>query len=82
MKVIVNTSACVGHARCQHVAPELFTLDDNGYIATATFDVPAGQEALAQRAVRACPERALGVVDGFPIRMPPRAGNPGPRVGK
>jgi ferredoxin len=65
MKVVVNTSACVGHARCQHVAPELFTLDDNGYIATTSFEVPPGLEALAQRAVRACPEGALRVVDGL-----------------
>jgi len=63
MKVIVNRSACVGHARCQHVAPDLFTLDEDGYIARASFDVPAGQEALARRGVRACPERALSVGD-------------------
>lgn len=61
MKIIVNAGVCVGHARCHHVAPELFKLDDNGYIATATFDVPLGQEALAQRAVRACPEGVLSV---------------------
>ena len=63
MKIIVNTSGCVGHARCHHVAPELFVLDDNGYIATTTFEVPAGQEALARRGARACPERALTVAE-------------------
>lgn len=63
MKIIVTTSACVGHARCHHVAPELFALDENGYIATTTFEVPAGQEAQARRGVRACPERALSVAD-------------------
>ena len=67
MKVIVNHAACVGHARCQHVAATLYTLDDNGYIASSSFDVPAGDEALARRGARACPERALTVVeDGAP----------------
>ena len=69
MKVVVNASACVGHARCQHMAPEFFTLDDNGYIATTTtFAVAPGREALAQRAVRACPEGALSVVVGVVLR--------------
>jgi ferredoxin len=63
MKVIVNRSACVGHARCHHVAPELFALDDDGYIASTSFEVPAGQEALARRGVCACPERALSIVE-------------------
>lgn len=63
MRVIVNRSACVGHARCHHVAPELFALDDDGYIASASFEVPTGQEALARRGVRACPERALSIVE-------------------
>jgi ferredoxin len=63
MKVIVNRSACVGHARCHHVAPELFELDDDGYIASTSFEVPAGQEALARRGVRACPERVLSIVE-------------------
>nr|WP_315182997.1 ferredoxin [uncultured Albidiferax sp.] len=74
MKVVVNTAACVGHARCQHVAPELFTLDDNGYIATTSFEVPPGLEALAQRAVRACPEGALSVEDAWVPRPRPGAG--------
>jgi ferredoxin len=63
MKVIVNRIACVGHARCHHVAPELFALDDDGYIASTSFEVPTGQEALARRGVRACPERALSIVE-------------------
>lgn len=63
MKVVVDAPACVGHARCHHVAPALFALDDNGYIAIATFEVPAGQEGLARRGARACPERALTVVE-------------------
>lgn len=59
MRIIVDRSACVGHARCQHVAQELVHADENGYIGADSFDVPAGQEALARRMVLACPEQAL-----------------------
>jgi len=63
MKIIINTSACVGHARCQMIAPALHTLDGNGYnTLTRSVDVPLGMEALATRSVRACPERALTIM--------------------
>lgn len=61
MKIIVKRTLCSGHARCASVAPELFRLDDDGYIAMEDFEVPAGQEELARKGARACPERALRV---------------------
>jgi ferredoxin len=64
MKIIVNTAACVGHARCNVIAPELFPLDAHGYNTVATaVEVPAGLESLARRSVRACPERVLTIVE-------------------
>lgn len=63
MKIIVDRNSCVGHARCHHVAPELIRLDENGYIAIDSVEVPAGQEALARRTTRACPEQALRMVE-------------------
>lgn len=62
MKVLIRSEACAGHARCNHVAPALYPLDDNGYIDTAGFDVQLGQEILARRGARACPERIIQVV--------------------
>lgn len=61
MKIIANKSLCSGHARCAAVAPDIFDLDDDGYIDFDEKVVPAGQEALARRGVRACPERALSL---------------------
>lgn len=61
MKIRINKAACVGHARCAAIAPELFTLNDDGYIAVTEIDVPPGQEALARRGARACPERIIVV---------------------
>lgn len=59
MKIRVRPGMCSGHARCAAVAPDLFALDEDGYIAFTEKEVPAGQEAAALRGVRACPERAL-----------------------
>jgi ferredoxin len=61
MKIRVNKPECVGHARCAAIAPDIFVLDDNGYIAVDSIDVPPGREALARRGARACPERILTI---------------------
>jgi ferredoxin len=63
MKIAIDKANCVGHARCAAIAPELFLLDSEGYIAIEGFDVPEGQEALARRAAKACPERVISVVE-------------------
>lgn len=61
MKIKIDRKRCQGHARCIAIAPQVFKLDDNGYISQDEIDVPADQEALARRAVRACPERILKI---------------------
>jgi ferredoxin len=63
MKIVIDTGNCVGHARCAAIAPELFLLDPEGYIAIEGFDVPPEQETLARRAAKACPERVISVVE-------------------
>lgn len=61
MKIIVKRALCSGHARCASVSPELFRLNDDGYIDMDDFEVSPGQEELARKGARACPERALRV---------------------
>ncbi|MGA0018568.1 MAG: ferredoxin [Steroidobacteraceae bacterium] len=63
MKIIANKQRCSGHARCAAMAEQLFELDDNGYIGFTTKVVQPGEEETARRGVRACPERALKLVD-------------------
>jgi ferredoxin len=74
MKIAVNRVLCCGHARCNATAPTLFHLTDDGYIDTDGFDVKPGDEALARKGARACPERAIRVVDepGDPPKENPR----------
>jgi ferredoxin len=59
MKIRIEKAACVGNARCAAVSEAMFPLNDDGYIAIDQLDVPEGQEPLARRAVRACPERII-----------------------
>lgn len=61
VKIHVKKRECVGHARCAAVAPQLFILDDDGYIAQEVIDVPPGMEDLARRGAKACPERIITI---------------------
>jgi len=69
MKVLVNHELCQGHARCYALAPELFELDDDGYIRPGDIDIPQVHQTLALRAVRACPECALALADDATAAM-------------
>lgn len=73
MKIRVEKAQCVGNARCQAVAPQLYALDDDGYIATEGFDVAEGDERAARNGARACPERIIFVIeDDGEQTWPPR----------
>jgi ferredoxin len=63
MKIRIEKAACVGNARCNAVAGDLYPLDDDGYVAIDHIDVPAGKEALAKRGAKACPERIIFVIE-------------------
>jgi ferredoxin len=78
MKVIADKAKCCGHARCNVVAPDIFTLDDNGYIAVAQIPVPVGMEDQARRGVRACPERALALDEQGAVAAPAQTSLPAP----
>ncbi|MEO3787565.1 ferredoxin [Actinocorallia sp. B10E7] len=62
MKLVVDQGKCCGHARCNDRAPELFELDDLGYVAVNEIEVPEGMEEAALAGARACPERAITIV--------------------
>jgi ferredoxin len=59
MKIRIDKASCVGNARCAAVAPELFPLDENGYIQVDEIEVPPGMEEDARRGAAACPERII-----------------------
>lgn len=63
MKIRIDKAGCVGNARCQAVAGEMYPLDDDGYIAVEGFEVPPGDEVAARLGARACPERIIFIED-------------------
>lgn len=63
MKIRIDKKRCVGNARCWAVAPDLYPLDDDGYISIEGFEVPEGMEEPAKRGARSCPERVIEILD-------------------
>lgn len=63
MRAELDRSRCSGHARCHAVDPDLFPIDDDGYSVLEPFDVPADRLDIVRRAVDACPELALSLID-------------------
>ncbi|MGY3555462.1 ferredoxin [Williamsia sp. R60] len=61
MKVTINTSQCAGHARCNAIAPDVYELDDGGYVLPFDGEVPAELEVSARKGAEVCPERAITV---------------------
>lgn len=61
MRIVVDKSKCSGHARCNAVAPEVYELDDLGYVDVGDMEIPAGLEQAARDGAAACPERAITV---------------------
>jgi ferredoxin len=62
MRIQVDRAMCQGHALCAAAAPDLYTLDGDGYSNVDHLEVPEGMEDLATRGLQACPERAISIV--------------------
>lgn len=62
MIIRVLRDKCQGHARCWSQAPDIYVLDDEGYILPGHIAVPEDKQRAAWRGAKACPERAL-VID-------------------
>jgi ferredoxin len=61
VRLVLDSDACQGHARCLALAPDLFDLDAAGYAVLRVATVPPELEADARNAAAACPERAITV---------------------
>ena len=64
MKLVFNHWACQGHVRCFELAPELFTLDDEGFaVPSIEGDIPIELEGKAREVSQRCPEFAIEIID-------------------
>jgi ferredoxin len=63
LTIRVSKDLCCGAQLCVGIAPMVYRLDPQGYNASDGDRVPAGQEALAERGMRACPEQAIRLLN-------------------
>ena len=59
----VDWPACAAEGACAAAVPELIGRDEWGYPLLSVHPVPASLEQAAERAVAACPSRALRLVE-------------------
>jgi ferredoxin len=64
-RLSVDESRCMGHGRCYDAAPGLLSDDDEGFVTLRGQSMTVPGEFLdeARRAVAACPERAVQLVE-------------------
>ena len=63
VRILVEKGRCQGHGRCAAVAPDLFVLDDLGYLAVTEVEVADDKATTARRGAQACPERAITILE-------------------
>ena len=63
MRIDVHLPACEGHGLCVQVAPDVYELDDEGYVRLRHDPVPELWAAAAAAGARVCPVTALTVRD-------------------
>ncbi|MFF4806348.1 ferredoxin [Streptomyces sp. NPDC001351] len=63
MKVLVDHTRCQGYGNCVVAEPQVFDLDNDGFVQLQRQDPPEELRAGVRDAVRACPARALDLED-------------------
>jgi ferredoxin len=61
LRITIDPVACDAYGYCAELLPEAISLDEWGYPIVADRAVPPHLEALAKRAARDCPKRAITV---------------------
>lgn len=62
-KLKVSSERCQGHARCFVLAPETFTLDEEGYAQIIEGREHSHDKENVRKAMRSCPERAIEIIE-------------------
>ncbi|MET0360229.1 MAG: ferredoxin [Sphingobium sp.] len=68
MKVCISRDLCCGAQTCVEVAPDVYSLNDEGFNALVDAEdacglIKDGLEDQAREGAEACPERALKIVE-------------------
>jgi len=63
MRIKADFDLCKGHANCMGEAPEVFQVDDNGYLTILQEEPPEALREQVELAVKYCPTGALSLED-------------------
>lgn len=66
MKVVVDFDLCQSNGICQGLAPEVFEVDDDGYLQLLQEHPDESLRSKVEMAVNSCPVQAISLVDGEP----------------
>ena len=61
MRIKADFDLCKGHANCMGEAPEVFQVDDNGYLTILQEKPPEALREAVELAVKYCPTGALSL---------------------
>lgn len=61
MKVHINSEICAGFGICLGIAPEVFSLHDDGYAIVLVSEVKPEDEDSMRRAASQCPAQAISL---------------------
>jgi ferredoxin len=59
MRVQIDQAACAGHGQCAAAAPDVYELDDDGFVLPVTA---VAHDEHAVDGADACPERAITII--------------------
>jgi ferredoxin len=62
MQIEIKRNLCEGHGLCAQTAPEIFELDEEGYVRLRVDAIQPSQEAMAEAGARVCPVAALAAL--------------------
>jgi ferredoxin len=62
VRITIDNSKCTGHGRCNATAPQVYPVDDDGYVALdGEVEVDDALLAQTEAGAAACPERAITI---------------------
>lgn len=63
MRIVVDFDLCQGHGVCEGEAPEVFELDDDGYLTILQEEPSESLRDAVERAAKYCPTMAIKIED-------------------
>ncbi|WP_203803148.1 ferredoxin [Mycobacterium heckeshornense] len=57
----VDRNKCCGYGTCAELCPEVFSLDENGFVVANMTEIPDQLMPAVEEAVYCCPENVLSI---------------------